>query len=38
MILVDLECRVGGASPPAQGATLLHCLARLYGMAIQGAT
>ena len=24
--------------PPVQGATVLHCLARLYGIAIQGAT
>src|ERR1051326_2345963 len=27
-----------GASPPVQGATVLHCLARLYEIAIQGAT
>ena len=27
-----------GASPPVQGATVLHCLARLYRTAIQGAT
>ncbi len=31
----DLEA---GASPPVQGATVLHRLARLYGIAIQGAT
>ena len=28
----------GIPSPPVQGATVLHCLARLYEMAIQGAT
>ena len=30
--------RRGVASPPVQGATVLHCLARLYETAIQGAT
>src|SRR5215475_13583961 len=34
-----LRTREGrGASPPVQGATVLHCLARLYKVAIQGAT
>jgi hypothetical protein len=29
---------MGGVFPGVQGATVLHCLARLYEMAIQGAT
>jgi len=29
---------MGVASPPVQGATVLHRLARLYEIAIQGAT
>jgi hypothetical protein len=28
----------GGVFPGVQGATVLHCLARLHEMAIQGAT
>jgi hypothetical protein len=30
--------RGGAGSPPLQGATVLHCLARLHEIAIQGAT
>jgi hypothetical protein len=29
---------MGGVFPGVQGATVLHCLAGLYEMAIQGAT
>jgi hypothetical protein len=29
---------MGGVFPGEQGATVLHCLARLYKTAIQGAT
>jgi hypothetical protein len=29
---------MGGVFPGVQGATVLHCLARLYKTAIQGAT
>jgi hypothetical protein len=32
------EDRQRGVFPGVQGATVLHCLARLYEMAIQGAT
>ena len=36
--LRKLRCGKRGGSPPVQGATVLHRLARLYKTAIQGAT